>query len=68
MVGSMDSYKSLNINIQTVMKNPEMLKFVPDHLKTKKICKHAVKKLPYVLRYVPDQYKTQEMWDIGLQN
>ena len=39
------------------MKNPEILKFVPDHLKTKKICKHAVKKLPCLLRYVPDQYK-----------
>ena len=35
MVHSMDIYKSLNINIGTVMKNPEMLKFVPDHLKTK---------------------------------
>ena len=27
----------------TVIKNPEMLKFIPDHLKTKKMCKHAVK-------------------------
>ena len=52
-------YKSLNINIGTVMKNPEIIKFFPDHLKTKKICKHGVKKLPYLLRYVPDQYKTQ---------
>ena len=34
------------------MKNLEMLKFVPDHLKTKKICKYAVKKLPYLLIYV----------------
>ena len=42
------------------MKNPEMLKNLPDHLKTKKMCKHAVKKLPYLLRYVPDQCKTQE--------
>ena len=32
----MDIYKSLNITIGAVMKNPEMLKFVPDHLKTKK--------------------------------
>ena len=30
------------------MKNIEMLKFVPDHLKTEKICKYAVKKLPYL--------------------
>ena len=50
----MDIYKSLNISIGIVMKNPEMLKLVPHHLKTK----HALKKLPYLLQYVPDQYKT----------
>ena len=55
--------KSLNISIGTVMRNPEMLKFVTDHLKTKKMCKHAVKRLPYPLRYVPDQYKTHQMCD-----
>ena len=48
MVDNMDIYKSLNINIGTVMKNPEMLKLVSDHLKTKKMCKHAVIKLPYL--------------------
>ena len=48
----MDIYKSLNISIVTVMKNLEMLKIVPDYLKTKKMCKHAVKKLPYLLRFV----------------
>ena len=35
MVDSMDAYKYLNISIGTVMKNPEMLEFVADHLKTK---------------------------------
>ena len=55
MVDIMDIYKSLNISIGTVMKNPEMLKFVPDHPKTKKMCKLAFKKLPYLFRYVPDQ-------------
>ena len=40
-----------------------MLKFVPDHLKTKIICKHAVKKLPFLTRYVSDWYKTQQMCD-----
>ena len=45
------------------MRNSEMLKFVPDHLKTKKICKHAVKNLPYPLRYVTDQHKLQIMFD-----
>ena len=29
-------YKSLDITIGTVMRNPGMLKFVPNHLKTKK--------------------------------
>ena len=38
-----------------------MLKFVPDHFKTKKMCKHAVKKLPFVIRYVPDQYNTRQI-------
>ena len=33
---SKNIYKSLNISIGTVTRNPEMLKFVPDHLKTKK--------------------------------
>ena len=33
MVGILDIYKSLNISIGTVMKNPGMLKFVPYHLK-----------------------------------
>ena len=55
----MDVYKSLNIAIGTLMQNPEMLKFVPDHLKTNKLSNRAVKKLPYLLRHVPDQYKTQ---------
>ena len=36
MVDIMEVYKSINISIVTVMKNSEMLKFVPDHLKTKK--------------------------------
>ena len=42
-----DIYKSVKISIRRVMRNPEMLKVVPDHLKTKKMCKHAVKKLPF---------------------
>ena len=32
MVNIMDVNKSLNISIGTVMKNPDILKFVPDHL------------------------------------
>ena len=45
------------------MKNPEMLEFVSDHLKTRKMCKNVVKKLLYLLRYVPDKYKTQQICD-----
>ena len=34
------------------MRIPEMLNFVSDHVKTKKMYKHAVvNKLPYLLRY-----------------
>ena len=56
---SMDIYKSARISIATVMKNREMLKFVPDHLKNKKMRKNAVTKLPLGIRYVSDQYKAQ---------
>ena len=63
IVESIDIYKSLNVNIVTVMKNPEMLKFVPDHLKTKKMCNYAGKELLCLLKYVSDQYKTQQMCD-----
>ena len=40
-----------------------MLKFVPDYLKTKKMCKHAVKILAFVIRYVPHEYKSQETYN-----
>ena len=59
MVDGMDTCNSLKINIGTVMKNPEMLKLMPDHLKTKQMCNYAVKKLPYLLGYVPNQCKTK---------
>ena len=35
MVNTTDIYKSFNISIETVMKNPQMVKVVPGHLKTK---------------------------------
>ena len=40
---STNIFKFLNISIGTVMRNLEALKFVLDHLQTKKICKHTVK-------------------------
>ena len=36
VVNITDIYMSLNISVGTVMKNPNMLKLIPDHLKTKK--------------------------------
>ena len=76
MVDSMDTYKSLNINIGTVMENPEMLELVPDHLKTKQRCNYAVKKLlelPVLknggmLEPVPNRDKTQEVCNIAVDN
>ena len=35
--------KSSKISIVAIIKFQEMLKFVSDHLETKKICKHSVK-------------------------
>ena len=63
MVDVIDIYKVLNISIGAVMKSPEMLKFVPDYLKTKKMCKDAVKNLTYLLRSASDWYETQQMFD-----
>ena len=51
----------MNIVLTTI--SLQKLKFAPDHLKTKKMCKHTVKKLPFVIRYVPDRYKAQQMCD-----
>ena len=42
---SMKIYKSVKASIGTVMKNPEMLKFVLDHLKTKKVFNYTVQKV-----------------------
>ena len=44
---SMNIYKSVKISIRTVMKNLKMLKFVPDHLKTKKMCNMQLKIYPW---------------------
>ena len=51
---SRSDHKSSRISIGEVTENLEMLKFVPDHAKTKQICNQAIKKLSFVIRY--DQY------------
>ena len=56
-------YKSPKISIEVVIKNPELLKFVADHLKTKTMRKHANKRLRFVIRYVPNQYQNQQICD-----
>ena len=58
-----DNYKSLKISIGWIIKNPEMLRFVLEYLKTKKMCKHVVKTFLFVIRYASDRYKTQEICD-----
>ena len=60
---STEDNESPKNSIGAITKNSKMLKFVPDQLKTKNMCKHAVKELPFVIRYVPDWYKTQQMYD-----
>ena len=45
-----------------------MLRFIPDNLKTKNMCKHAVTKLPLVITYLADQYKTRMCDKAVLEN
>ena len=43
------NYKTLKISLETIMKNPKVLRFVSDHLKAKKMRKNAVKKSPFAI-------------------
>ena len=62
-------YTSSKISIETIIKIPKMLILIPDHLQTKKMCKHEFKQLSFVIIYVPDRYKTQKICDKAvLQN
>ena len=57
------------MNIEVILIISEMLKLLPDLLKSKMMCKNAVKKLPFVIIYGLDRHKTQEMCDkIILEN
>ena len=42
---STDNSKSSKISIEAIMKNPEILRLVPNHLKTEKMGKLVLKKL-----------------------
>ena len=47
--------KILKISIGAIIKDPEILRLVPDHLKTKKMCKHTFKKLPFLITFLMDK-------------
>ena len=51
---SPDNYIISKISIGAIIKNPELLKLVPCHLKNKEMCQNIAKKLPFVIRYVSD--------------
>ena len=59
----LNNHKTLKTSIGAIMKSPEMLKFVPSCLKTKRMCKSPVKKLLFIIMYVTDQCKTQEVFN-----
>ena len=59
---STDDYKTIG----AIMKSSDIFKFIPDHLQTQKMCKHAVEKLSLVIRYVADRYKPQQMCYTGI--
>ena len=44
-----------------------MLRFVPDHLKTKNIWKKVAQNLPFIIRNVPNKYKAPEICDIVIR-
>ena len=43
-----------------VEKDPRMMRYVPDHLETQKMCDKAVRKGSFTLQYVPDWFVTQQ--------
>ena len=43
-----------------VEKDPRMMRHVPDHLETQKMCDKAVRKGSFTLHYVPDWFVTQQ--------
>ena len=50
---STNNYNSLKISVGATIKNPEIIRFIPDHIKTKTVYKNAAKKLLFTIRYVP---------------
>ena len=46
---------------------PCTLKFVPDHLRTKKMCERDVEEKPCILKFVPDPLKIQKRCDAAVE-
>ena len=55
-----DNYETLIISFGAIIKNLEVLRFVPNHHNTKSMCKNTVKKLLFGIMYFPDLYKAQK--------
>ena len=55
---SAGDYKYSKFSIGGIMKNPEMLKFVLDHLETKKMCNKTILEDDWTLKSAPNWYKT----------
>ena len=52
---STDNFNSSKICIGAIIENLKILQIVPDHVKTRKMCKHALKTL--LIKYGPNRYK-----------
>ena len=72
---------TLKTSIGKTIKYREMLELVPDHIKTKNMCKDAVKKVPFpimfgnailknggMLVFVPDWYNDQNTCNKTVDN
>ena len=46
---------------EALHKEPYLLKYVHDHLKTQEMSNEAVHNRPYLMELIPNSFKTQEM-------
>ena len=60
---SKGDYRSSKISVGAAMKNLEMLKVIPDHLKSEKrvVMQFFFFFFFFVIRYIPDKYNTKYM-------
>ena len=67
MYDVLDQYRTREMYIKVVEKDPGWLYAVPDRFKTKGMGEKAGCKEPYLLQYVPGHLKTQERCDMHLK-